>query len=330
MGKKGLRFGGGSLEMKGGTGGITQMCFCGDFLEVYKVDATFRVQSPESLDPEETNPNMPWVVTHISDVGSGNKIVARVLLQSKEILNKAMLPSDIDKESLICILHECKELLLGCEEVASGIKAEVKEIIDKIHKKEITVDKPSRALNPFPQVQRLEDRCSMFLVNSKRYSHQLSELINEFFKTDFRGPHFHKIKNWSKEYFGSNSAIHQLIKDNEPKLKYLIDLRNLQEHPTKNKKTIIENFCLLPNLKIQPPTWSVEGAQPGPISEEMQYIVKFLLEFTEILLIHCTFQLTETKIPYYVVHLPEKDRKKECPIKYELQVDLKRLKPSKA
>jgi len=170
MSKKGLRFGGGSLEMKGGTGGITQMCSCGDFLEIFKVDTTFRVQSPESLDPEETNPDMPWVVTHISDVGSGNKIVARVLLQSKEILDKAILQSDIDAEALICILHECKELLLVCQEVASGIKTEVDEIIEKIHKKEIPVDKPSRSLNPFPQVQRLEERCSMFLVSSKRVS----------------------------------------------------------------------------------------------------------------------------------------------------------------
>jgi len=107
-------------------------------------------------------------------------------------------------------------------------------------------------------------------------------------------------------------------------------LRNFQEHPTKGKKTIIENFRLLPNLKIQPPTWYVEGGQPASISEEMQIIVNFLLGFTEILFIHFTFHLTETKIPYYVSQLPEKERKKECPIKYELQVDLNRLKQSKA
>ena len=40
-------------------------------------------------------------------------------------------------------------------QVSSGIKDEVNEIIEKIHKKEISVDKPGRAINSFPQVQRL-------------------------------------------------------------------------------------------------------------------------------------------------------------------------------
>ena len=51
----------GSLELAGGTGGITAMCSCDEFLEVYKEDMTFRVKSPESVDPGRTNPNAPFV-----------------------------------------------------------------------------------------------------------------------------------------------------------------------------------------------------------------------------------------------------------------------------
>jgi hypothetical protein len=47
----------GSFELLGGTGGITGMCSCGEFLEMYKVDKTYRVQSPEGIDPKQTNPN---------------------------------------------------------------------------------------------------------------------------------------------------------------------------------------------------------------------------------------------------------------------------------
>ncbi|MEW4983922.1 MAG: hypothetical protein AB1Y26_11845 [Cycloclasticus sp.] len=53
----------GSFELKEGTGPITGMQSCGEFLEMYKVDKTFRVKSPESIDPEETNPNAMWITS---------------------------------------------------------------------------------------------------------------------------------------------------------------------------------------------------------------------------------------------------------------------------
>ncbi len=47
----------GRLDLHGGTGGITEACSCGEFLEVYKEDMTFRIRTPESIDPSRTNPN---------------------------------------------------------------------------------------------------------------------------------------------------------------------------------------------------------------------------------------------------------------------------------
>ena len=104
--RTGTRFGAGQLELKGGTGGITAMCSCGEFLEVYKIDTTFRIHTPGSLDPETTNPNMMWVAQQVADVGSGNPVVARVLLQSDRLLRSAMLPRHIENESIIILLRE--------------------------------------------------------------------------------------------------------------------------------------------------------------------------------------------------------------------------------
>lgn len=56
--KNAPRYGAGHGELKGGTGGIIKMCPAVDYLEVYKVDKTFRIYTPESLDPKETDPNM--------------------------------------------------------------------------------------------------------------------------------------------------------------------------------------------------------------------------------------------------------------------------------
>jgi len=69
----------GSFELKGGTGAITAMCKCGDFLEIYKVDKTFRCESLKSTDLREKNPNAKWIASQVADVGSGNPIIARML-----------------------------------------------------------------------------------------------------------------------------------------------------------------------------------------------------------------------------------------------------------
>lgn len=39
------------------------MCSFGSFLEIYKIDKTFHVQSPDNIDPEQKNPNAMWVTT---------------------------------------------------------------------------------------------------------------------------------------------------------------------------------------------------------------------------------------------------------------------------
>jgi hypothetical protein len=315
------RFAAASFELKEGTGEITHMYPSDGFLEIYKIDATFRVQSPESLDPEVTNPNMLWVAQLVSDIGSGNKIVARVFIQSIELLKLVLLPSHIDKATVISILHECKNLLLTCASVASDIETEVYEISKRIEQQDLPRDNLGRGLNPFPQVQELTDQSSRFLVNAKRYAQLITEIFNSFFQTEFHGPHFHKIRDWAKDNLVSDSPVYQLVKDNEPIFKYFIELRNCQEHSKKDKKTIVENFRLLPDLSIRPPVWHVTGSPHALIVEEMRCIVDFLLEFTELFLIQCILEKISDGIPYCVVVIPKEQRNKNCPIKYRLQID---------
>ncbi len=70
-----------SFALGDGEGPITASCYCGEFLEIYTADKTFRVQSPDGIDPKRTNPNAPWIITPVQYVGSRNLIVSRILLQ---------------------------------------------------------------------------------------------------------------------------------------------------------------------------------------------------------------------------------------------------------
>ncbi len=122
MGSKTTRELGLSVDLHEGTGPIMAMCSCGDVLEVYKSDKTFRVRTPDAFDPEVINPDAPWLASLSDDVGSSNPIVARVLLQAQDILNVAAFGGEVDTEAVLTQLHKCKESLIACERVAKRVK----------------------------------------------------------------------------------------------------------------------------------------------------------------------------------------------------------------
>ena len=76
----------GYVDLNGGTGPVTGMYPAGPFMEVFKIDKTFRVHTPEALDPGRKDPNMSFVVSATEGIGSGNLIVARVFIQISEAL----------------------------------------------------------------------------------------------------------------------------------------------------------------------------------------------------------------------------------------------------
>src|SRR5260370_41719673 len=90
----------GSLELQGGTGGITAMCSCREFLEVNKEDGTFRVRTPESIDPARTNPNAGFVAAMTETVGSARPAGARILRHGCEILEAPDLTRAVEKAAL--------------------------------------------------------------------------------------------------------------------------------------------------------------------------------------------------------------------------------------
>ncbi|MBU0485158.1 MAG: hypothetical protein KKB30_11690 [Proteobacteria bacterium] len=327
--KKNLpRHAAGSFTLKEGTGPITAMCSCGEYLEMYKKDKTFRVRSPESIDPEETNPNALWVTTPVDDIGSSNPIVARVFLQSIDMLNFAIFDSEIKKEEVIAKLHSCKELLVSCFKVATKVSEQIKQKISEIESKGIEKDNHGRGLNPFPHILNLEDECGTFLVRLNRAIKAICELPSLFFQLDRTDSNFDYLGKRLEGKFGSEFILTKFVQDNAETVRYLIDLRNYHEHPGETK-TIIENFSLTPDSKIQIPMWGLSSGELRSIKEEMFGSVNLLMEVAEIMFIHCIMGTVSKKFPFIIERIPEDKVEKDKPIYYRLSIDTGMLSKNK-
>jgi hypothetical protein len=311
------RYRAGHGDFTAGTGGITQMCPCGDFMEIYKVDKTFRFYTPETLDPEETDPNMHWMSKPVADVGSANKVVARVFIQASEAIKNTPLRSVMNKDEILRCMHRCKELLLICENREEVVCRETERIYEILRKGELK--KEGYHFVDFPQIDRLEEHCAAFLSNAKLTIQTLAELINIFYETSFDGPRFDKIVTWSEEKLKHNTDFVEYLKKVQDPIKYIVDLRNAQEHPKKHWKLVVENFALKPGNRIAPPLWHVNNKGPELIHSSMKAIVDFLLGATEAVFLYCVMDNISSSFPFIVREIPENSLDPKCPIKYRIE-----------
>lgn len=315
----------GSLDLHGGTGGITAMCSCGEFLEVYKEDVTFRVRTPESIDPDRTNPNAPFIAAVSDSVGSASPVVARVLLQGRDILEAAIFREKVDKASVVQVLHTCKEALVVCEKVATRVASQVGTIVHDIEASGLPCDSHGRALNPFPQVSDLDSEATNFLIHAKRSIQSICRLPSIFLRISSKDNNFDALAKTLTAAIGSDAPVTKFVMANASGVRYLIDLRNYQEHPGA-KRTVAENFAVMPHGPISMPMWYVSGDTPRPIGEEMPAATEFLVEMAEAMLIHLVMHTVDRRFPFIIQELNATEVNPKMPIKYRLSIDISKLK----
>jgi len=308
----------GHLELNEGTGGIIAMCSCDGFLEVYKQDVTYRIQTPETIDPDRTNPHTRFVAAIADNVGSSNPIVARVLLQGLEILNGAVFDRRINKEAVVRELHAIKEALVACHKVAERVVSRVTGVVSDGETHGLPGDERG-SFNPFPQVPDLEADATTFLIHAKRAIRRISQLPSIFFSIPGDSDFDHLLKRLGK--VAAAREMVEFVLDNAPGIRYLSDLRNCQEHPKKGRQTMMDNFKVLPNGSVALPMWYVSGDTPRPVAGEMRQAIDFLIMMAEAMLIHLVMACV-TKNFQFIIQ-PIEPVNPTNPMKYRISVDIR-------
>ena len=314
----------GSVELHGGTGAILHMVGLTNFLESYKSDATFRIQTPQTVDPKNTNPNAPWVVTRIDGVGASSFAVARVFLQGHEMLQQGIFVKELDKDAVLNQLHSCKEQLVICEQTAAKVVGRIEEIIARIQTAGIDRDNHGRALNPFPQVQDLVADTTVFLIHAKRAITEATLLVAAVLGIQVQGANFRVLGERLLTQLGADANLTKYVQEQEPTVKYLVDLRNLQEHPN-TVRTIVADFHVLPDGSISPPALHLSDQEPQMLHENLRAAAGYLVKLTEAVFIQAVMGRLAGTFPFFLQEIEEHAIDAQCPIKYRLAIDLSAL-----
>lgn len=325
--KSAPRYQAGSMKLPDGAGEITKFFSCCDFLEIFTEHSSYKVRSPESIDPEETNPNAPWVTSKSSDFGSSNKVVARILLQSEEMLNTAMLEeSVVNKDEVLKLIYECKDALLICEKIYQRVKDKSDEIVNELNNNGLSVESGGRHINSFPQIPNLDEEATNYLINIKRSIGKICFLVEKFLPVEQRDNNVEYILKRIRKLNNFNcDKLIEFLDNYKDGVKHLIELRNYQEHPGE-KVTNIENYKLMPDGAISVPFWYVSGKEPSSIIDEMGSAIDYVISLNETMLVHLIFLTIDSKFPYVIEETPDENIDKKMPVKYRLSIDVSKLK----
>lgn len=321
------RDGAGSFTFKEGTGPIISVVSFGNFLEMYKADATSQLRSPEDIDPQRTNPNAPWVSTVNTRAGSANEIVSRLVIQSSELLKSVQLPDGVDKDKVLRHMHKVKEDLLQCEQIALRVNAAVMEITGKIERNELPRDNHGRGFNPFPQVADLHHEANNFLISANKVVRAICG-IPRLFAALKEDSNFDHLSKTLAAALSQDSTLVQFVVEQAVLVRRIVELRNHAEHTREeSKRTEIYNFRVLPNGQIGLPVWGIvdrDNVEQVYVHEEMQEITTYLRYVAEGTFILSLEQYRAASFPI-ILSAVEKPRS-ECPVHYAYVPDMTKIK----
>jgi len=320
------RDGGGSFKVPATKeGAIQRLVPLGDHMEIYSPEETFRMQTPESIDPGRTNPNAMFVNVKIADVGSSSPIVARTLLMAGDMLNdRSILKDDECRVTALKLMHRIKNSLLHCEQASNALVESVHAQCENFGRTEQAAN--SRTYSNFPIVADLEAKVTAFLIPARRVITDVCQIPQHFWKLG--STHSSLDHLLDKELSPLLGAEHQMVRwfrKMSPAITRIVDLRNGQEHvtTTKGRPLITKNFELLPTNQVHVPAWYLDGDVPRSIAEQMPRMVDQLLQFAETMFVACI----SANLPVFPPMILQVNEKPDplCPISYTLIIDASRF-----
>lgn len=263
---------------------------------------------------------MSFIIKKISDHGTSNPIVARLSVQTSELMQFYPLSKE-KRDKIFEILHEnVQPRLLRSYEINKELLSDLKKIDEEIAKEGVHIQASGR-VTTVPQIMKLRERCENYLYNAKSALRDLSCIFEPLFGKKFNEARYDTIYSWAKKKFGEDDNLAKIIKqDHDLWIKKVVSMRNVVEHPGgRSGQLHIHNIELTTSPDSQKilfvdPTWHLNNEPRVSISEDFNTFIWNLLEFTEDILV-LSLEKFDKKFPIAVAEIPKEERNPQCPVR---------------
>ncbi|MDO9082967.1 MAG: hypothetical protein Q7U56_06765, partial [Humidesulfovibrio sp.] len=233
---------------------------------------------------------MGYTISKISNYGCAHPVVARLVVQTQELLKWASL-SEEERGAAFDIYYGLKGRLIKCHETYDRLSAALKKSFDGYQP-----DQDS-TIKFHPLIIGIDNELETFLYESKNFLRDLLGIVKIFFDTKFIDANvFYNTKTdcdgelikWATKTFGPTDPFTKMLVSDQPWIGELIRKRNAIEHPGGKSGTLnIINIEQSPDSRYVLPVWHRDSMNPTGIFPDVEVTLDNLLTLAEEMLVHC-------------------------------------------
>jgi hypothetical protein len=290
---------------------ISEIIAIGDSLYFVKEFGIYAMQLADQIDPERTNAAIPNVQQRILAIGSNDPIVARTLLTAHTLFDQKFLGPSFDQENGLKLALELLKDFVALIKMQADLDAAEARAITSWENQE-----QDRGAFHLPSIGNAKQLCDAFAQKAGHVVNTLKSIARLFYREELKSKWIDSMTAIAADRYGDSSPFAQWMKNARPFLLYVLDLRNMIEHPAPGKYIKVNDFRLLATREIDRP--SVEIVHPGEetatstITMLMKTVTDDLVSVAEVLMAYlCSVHAQPfAGMSIHVVESPQEQRSK--------------------
>jgi hypothetical protein len=238
---------------------------------------------------------MAFQIRKISNHGAGHPVVARLAMQTAELVKFAKISEAQRGEVMELYFHVLQPRLLKCHDLFERMKAARDEAVKVLENQQ-----PDNRVREVPHVIGLKEEAETYLYEAKNFLRDTLNVLHIFFGDDFpkkliEASSYYDAKNgqksalvlWGEKYFGPDDKFTQGFVTEQSWIEDIIRLRNAIEHPGGSSGTMKIYNVEVGEGGLHPPTWERDNRARTDIYKDIETGLDNMLTLAEDLLIGC-------------------------------------------
>lgn len=300
-----IRDSGGSMQI--GTpeeGDIKAMVSMKDALILIKERATYSLVMADQIDPGRTNPAIRDAQQLVATIGTDDPIIGKTILTADELMKPSQMRAPIDREMG---LRLSLDLLRDLAALGAYTR-------DFARAKAAAMASPRIGSDTLPSIHDVKQRMDAFAQKAGHVVKAMRSLCDVLFPVRLK-------KKWV------DSLMHEVTRDTPenpfarflntagPVLLFVIDMRNMIEHPQPDARIEVRDFKMEPSGSIKPPVAAITMAGSSEeiaVSDLMDRVARDLADIAEAMIVNlCAWNLKEGTGPFpsWIAEVPPQLRR---------------------
>lgn len=257
-----------------------------------------------------------WLAEEEHGRGTSDPIVARTVLQARKLIGLYEL-TEKNSQGAVSVFNNVRRHLHQCDDIAKELVRDIKEKSEQLPQ---SLERGQEtAVIRLPAASNLTNSVETYLYHAKLVFRELKGVFKYTLGKGFKPTtQYNHIADWSQKRFGNKNKLSKWLRGNCDWVQKVIDSRNAVEHPEDHALEIRNFHIERPNNStgyVQGPTWSLDGEIPKSLLKDMQVLTTNMLEFCEVLLVHCLGNIKDI-YPIVIAEVPEERRNKDAPVRF--------------